>query len=278
MDRFAIQAEARTAEFRLACVETAAEAIGRLKPGCRIIGLTKGQFSMLDLIRAVLDQIGKSEVILSTWTFGIRDMENARWLIDNGQIGSLRMLTDRSFVARQPAYAARLIELFGDDCVRASNTHCKFAILQNNDWDICIRASMNLNKNKRWENFDLDDNAEICQFFSALVDELESLTVPGVRPSGAEVESIFKAAMEAKSCGDVRLADLTLRERMARLGYDMREIQIREAQGHVDDFLAGHRALEDSYRESVISAALGGNTKAAETLKGWIRRQQKSCH
>lgn len=46
---------------------TASEAIGTLEPGISIFGVTRGQFSMIDLVLAVLDQLGPAHVSLWTW-------------------------------------------------------------------------------------------------------------------------------------------------------------------------------------------------------------------
>lgn len=269
----AVRAEARSATFRIACVESAAQCIGILKPGCRLIGLTKGQFSMLDLIRAVLAQTGPADLILSTWTVGIRDTENAKWLLDTGELRSFRLLTDRSFVTRQPRYCRRLVELFGQECIRASNTHAKFALVRNEQWSICIRGSMNLNRNKRWENFDLDESAELCDFFESLVVELESLSPPGPQPGEDVVEDVFSKSLETSTCGDRQIAEMSARERWARLGYTRAEIEDREdEQG--DEISRGQWALEDQYRESVLSEAMGGNAGARDLVAGWVRQQR----
>lgn len=269
-----LRAEARSATFRIACVESAAQALGTLQRGCRMIGLTKGQFSMLDLIRAVLAQTGPADLVLSTWTMGIRDTENARWLVDTGEIRSFRLLTDRSFVTRQPRYCRRLVELFGEQCIRASRTHAKFALIRNESWSICIRGSMNLNRNERWENFDLDESAELCDFFEGLVAELERLTPPGPAPGESVVQDAFHRALETATCGDRQLAELTPREKWARMGYTRGEIEDREdAQG--DDVRRGQHALEDQWREATIAEALGGNAGAREIVGRWIHAQRE---
>jgi hypothetical protein len=270
-NQLAMRAEAQSPDFRIACVETAGQAIGTLEPGCRILGLTKGQFSMLDLIRAVLAQTGPANLVISTWTTGIRDMENAAWLIQRGEILDLRLLTDRSFPGRQPQYCARLRELFGDDAVRATRTHAKFAIVRNDRWDICIRASMNLNRNQRWENFDLDDSAEICDFFEKLVSEMESLTPRGPQPGEKAVEEAFQLALAAETSGDTTV--VPEEQRLARLGYTRAEIRRRLGDG-ADGFTLGHHQLEDQLREATISAALGGDAKARAKVGHWISQQQ----
>lgn len=261
-------------DFRIACVESAQECIGRLAPDTRIVALTKGQFSMLDLIRAVIRQTGPVHLVLSTWTAGIRDIENAAWLISQGDLLSLRFLTDRSFVTRQPKYCRRLVELFGPSCIRASNTHAKFATIRNDSWDVCIRGSMNLNKNARWENFDLDVSASLCEFFEALVTELEMITPPGPAPGEKVVADVFSRALEAATCGDVWTAQATEEERLAALGYTRTEIRDR-LNGALDPYTDGQRRLEDSYRSATISAAMGNDKHARDLVAEWIDRQTR---
>lgn len=144
--------------------------IGALVPGVAITGLTMGQFSLLDLVEAVLRQTGPSEVVVSTWTTGIRDAERAAWLLEHGAIRSFALLTDRSFPGRQPAYCRALVARFGESAIRATRTHAKFALIRNGAWNICIRSSMNLNANPRFEQFDLDDSAALCAYFAEHVD------------------------------------------------------------------------------------------------------------
>jgi len=176
-------------------IASAVEALGPLEPGCRVIGVTKGQFSLLDLIRAVLDQTGPADLTVSTWTVGVRDADNAEFLATMGAIRSLRFLVDRSFVRRQPEYARRLVESFGVKAIRATNTHAKFAMIAAGDWRIVIRSSMNLNRNPRFEQFDLDDDPAIFDFFERHVSEMEELMPPGLKPRAADVWSGYERAL-----------------------------------------------------------------------------------
>lgn len=185
----------RSPEFRVDALRSARQCLGNIERGSRVIGLTKGQFSLLDLIRAVLETTGPAHLIVSTWSTGIRDAENAAWLLESGQLLSVRMITDRSFPTRQPKYAARLVRLFGPDAIHCTRVHAKIALIRNEQWNVAIRSSMNLNRNPRFEQFDLDESAEICDFFEAWVRELEELHPPGVRFDGAEAEAAFQAAM-----------------------------------------------------------------------------------
>lgn len=172
--------------------------LGEFPPGGRVVGLTKGQFSLGDLIRAVLAKIGPSDVVVSTWTTGLRDAEHARWLVDTKQMRSLRFLVDRSFVTRQPQYAQRMLHLFGANSIRIVNTHAKFVLLSNEDWHVVVLTSMNLNQNKRFETFDVCDDREMFGFFSGLVAELEELTPTGF-VTESECHAAYKAALEGKA-------------------------------------------------------------------------------
>lgn len=175
---------------------TAQDSIKGLAKGVRIVGLTGGQFSLLGLIRAILDVTGPADLLLSTWTAGIRDAETAAWLLAGGQIRSLRILTDRSFPQRQPGYCQRLVELFGEQCLALTHTHAKFAVIENDEWAVCVRSSMNLNKNKRWEQFDLDEDPEMCAFFREFSEQVVSEGVVGMLGvPNEEVEEGFQRVL-----------------------------------------------------------------------------------
>jgi hypothetical protein len=157
--------------------------------------MTKGQFSLLDLIRAVLAQTGPAHLIVSTWTAGIRDVENASMLIKRGKLLSLKLLCDRSFPRRQPKYCRRILEVFGADAIRCTRTHAKFALIGNDDWHVVIRSSMNLNRNPRFEQFDLDDDAELFRFFEEHWLELEHEMPAGLGVSTKQCDLVFTKAL-----------------------------------------------------------------------------------
>lgn len=185
----------KSAQFRYAAVETASEAIGKLAHGERVFGLTKGQFSLLDLLRAIIAQTGPADLVLSTWTAGLKDTEHLGFLSKSGSIRSLLVLVDRSFPSRHPDYAARLLELFGPDAIRVTQTHAKFALVSVGDWRITIRTSMNLNFSPRWEQFELDDDPAVFAFYRRLVDEIEATAAPGLGQANKDTRKQFEMAL-----------------------------------------------------------------------------------
>lgn len=170
-------------------------AAAKLKRGGRILGLTKGHFSLGDLIRELLALTGPAAVSLSTWTAGIRDGRAMAGLLEEGQITSLRLLVDRSFATRQPRYCAAIRRMFGDDAIRCTKTHAKVVTIQGGGWHITCRTSMNLNKNPRFESFDVDDNEEIWRFFEAHFDEMSARMPPGPKVESWEVDAVFERAL-----------------------------------------------------------------------------------
>jgi hypothetical protein len=167
-------------------------AISALEKNSRIIGLTRGDFSLIDLIHSILKKIGQSKIILCTWSAGIKDANQVKWMLNSGLIQSFTLVTDHSYVTRQKKYALAVEELFGKENIRTSEIHAKFVLIQNDDWNICIRTSMNLNANKTCETFEIDDDKNIFNFYRKFVDETFSNT-----PNGFEQKSwVVNAALD----------------------------------------------------------------------------------
>lgn len=159
------------AVLRQASAVTALEPLG---PGGSIVTLTFGQFSIGDILRALLDRTGPADVTISTWTAAKAEIEYAFEMIEDGRIRSMRWLVDRSFATRQPEYCARLLERFGPDAIRTTRTHAKWATIVGGDWAFAVRTSCNLNRNDRLELVEVSDSRELAGWFNAIADDLWS--------------------------------------------------------------------------------------------------------
>lgn len=155
-----------------------------LIPGCRILGLTRGCFSLIDLIHSVLKKTGSAHVICTTWSAGIKDLHQVDWMKDSEMIRSFQLITDHSYVTRQSKYAATIEEVFGKENIRTSEVHAKFVLIHNENWKVCIRTSMNLNANKTCESFEIDEDQEIFDFYMTFVEHTF-----GSMPKGFETSS-----------------------------------------------------------------------------------------
>jgi len=138
--------------------ESAKKAIGDLKPGCEIFGFTKGQWSIIDVIEHCINQTGPAHVFISTWSAAGADIKAAQNFLNNGMILSLKFIVDYSFQSRKPEFCQELQAIFGTDAIRVTVTHAKYVMIRNDDWNLVIRTSMNLNYNPRFENFEISDS------------------------------------------------------------------------------------------------------------------------
>lgn len=162
-------------EVRVAKISSAKDAIGTIEHDTDTFILTFGQFSLIDALVAILDQIGPADVIISTWTAADAHLERSKNLLEvSGAIKSIRWIVDRSFEARKPEYCHHMRELFGPECIRAVRNHAKFMVMTNGEWNIVVRTSMNLNENPRLEDIEITDNADFARFFMAVTDDIFS--------------------------------------------------------------------------------------------------------
>ena len=177
----------------------ASAALGTLVRGGWVVGVTKGRFSMIDLIEATLDQTGPGEVWCSTWTPGIADFERIGRLLQAGTVTRFFLLVDRSTPGRQPQYVQRILDICGPDAIRMSRTHMKVSLISAGDWRVSIRGSLNLNTSPRCENIDICDDARVFDHFLRVFDEVSETVPPGLHASPGAVDAGFSGLMEAMS-------------------------------------------------------------------------------
>ncbi|MCC6457260.1 MAG: hypothetical protein IT328_20065 [Caldilineaceae bacterium] len=206
----AMQPAQRPARTIRALFSNAHDAIGLLTPGARVVGLTKGQFSLLDLVNAVLGQVGPAELMVSTWRIGRVELEHVANLLDAHNIWRFRLLVDSSLLIRQPEEVALIHRLFGAETIRQTHTHANFALIGGGEHRVTIRGSMTFSRNPRFEQFDLDDDPDIYSFFDRNVEELYGLVPPGVEAEGAAIHHGFHAfghppgySVRSFICGDL---------------------------------------------------------------------------
>ncbi|MCS5479823.1 hypothetical protein NYP18_09140 [Corynebacterium sp. YIM 101645] len=143
----------------------AAQSIAGLDQDTYVSGLTYGQFSLLDLIQAALDVTGPADVTVATWSSGNYDIEALKNFRDAGLIRRIRFIMDSGRQMKGQAAADDIAKIFGRDAIITVRTHTKFVLICNDDWDLVITSSMNLNKNIRLEHFEMtSDPAKVAMF------------------------------------------------------------------------------------------------------------------
>lgn len=150
---------------------SAAEAVGEITRGIEIYGLSKGQFSLIELVEHVLAATGPADVTISTWTAAGADLAHTQGFLTDGRVTSARWLVDFSFPSRQPAYLAQLRDRFGDEAIRFTANHAKFVMIRNAAWNVAIRTSMNLNLNRRLESYEISEDVDLCDWLAEIVDD-----------------------------------------------------------------------------------------------------------
>lgn len=147
----------RRCEKSAQCFEMASAAIAGLERDGHVFGITKGQFSMIDIASAVLEKTGPADVAVWTWCIAEYEVEAIGAFINSGDIRDFRLVMDWAGAQRDMPIVADLQKRFGLDCIRVTKTHAKIVMISNEDWKVVIRGSMNLNANPRFEQFDASD-------------------------------------------------------------------------------------------------------------------------
>ena len=154
-------------------LDSARAAVSGLDRGGTVFGLTKGQFSMIDLAAAVLARTGMADVSVWTWCIAEYEVEAFTAFFNEWRIRRFRLVIDWAGAQRDMPLVAELQARFGADCIRVTKTHAKIATVATDDgWRVCIRGSMNLNANPRFEQFDISDGPEAFDVVAGVEREL----------------------------------------------------------------------------------------------------------
>lgn len=174
LDQFPVAATSKPVQrhSRFSRAASARVLLRDFSKGDLLTGLTYGQFSLIDLLQATLELTGPADVAISTWSAGFYDIDAAERFRDLGAMRSIRFVMDSSQQKRGQATAFDVAEVFGRDSIRTTRTHAKFACVTNDDWSIAITSSMNLNLNRRVEQFQMVDDLPSARVFLDFVDEL----------------------------------------------------------------------------------------------------------
>lgn len=169
---YTVKRSPKQQEVKFARTEAAAESIGKMEKNIERYILSKGQFSLIEFIDSMLEQIGPSHLIISTWTANGRDISDAFEFLHNKRILSCRFLVDFTFYRREPAFCGQMRKLFGDEAIRVTRNHAKMAIMHNADWSVNVFTSANLNMNPRMEYFLIRESEELLRFNLEWIDHL----------------------------------------------------------------------------------------------------------
>lgn len=155
----------------------AADAIGPIEAGLSVFLLTRGQFSMLDMLQHVIQQIGPSSVSIWTWAIADYEVEAMAALMASSAIVSARLIVDRSAEQRSAPTIAAWRSRFGVEAVRVCKNHAKIARVWTAERRVLLRGSMNLNFNPRFEQADVTEGGADFDLVESVEDSLPVLPV-----------------------------------------------------------------------------------------------------
>ena len=139
----------------------AVSTIGTIVHGYSLFGITRGQFSMIDLILACLDQAGPSRVTLWTWCIAEYEVQCFERLMMDERVTTALLVIDAGAQGRARESDQKPLRTWrkknGPESVRWVRNHAKIATVESAKFKLLLRGSMNLNYNPRFEQFDIDE-------------------------------------------------------------------------------------------------------------------------
>lgn len=154
----------------------AAETIGEIEPGMSLFAITRGQWSMIDAVLHVLDQVGPAAVSLWTWTVAEYEVQVLTRLRIDQRITAGRLVIDHGARNKNADIIADWKKQFGPDSVRYVVNHAKIATVETaSGLKFLLRGSMNLNFNPRFEQFDITEGGPEFDLIQGIEEELPVL-------------------------------------------------------------------------------------------------------
>lgn len=190
---------------RVDCRGSAIEAIGPLRPGLSVFGVTRGQFSMIDILFALIDQMESPRVSVWTWAIAEYEVDAVMALLERRDIAEARLVMDYSGLHRKTdriptrELLRRWRARHGEASIRVVKNHAKIATLQDARFSVVVRGSMNLNMNPRFEQFDVDESPKMYGFIHDLEDSFEVAPLDDIDHDFAKANSQLGAAWDAET-------------------------------------------------------------------------------
>ena len=167
----------------------------RLEPGGQVFSIVDGQFSVIDLIAALADRMDAPDLSIMTWTAHREHIEHLVSIKEAGALGDVRFLFDRTIASQRIDVVARVVVSFGQESLRMSRLHTKIYMLRDDDWDVMVTSSANLNNNRRFEHYQISDWPEACDYVEEVFDTTFEHHDMRYMPSAETIEKARQAVI-----------------------------------------------------------------------------------
>lgn len=150
-------------KHRVVTSAPAAEVVGEIRRGDRLFGVNRNRFDLVEMILHLIETAGPCDVFVLIGFVGRTDFAPLREAVEDGRVRSLRYLIDSTFpVVARPKHLAALHENVPAEAQRYVANHAKLVLVRNDTWGLVLRTSANMNQNTRLEQFDIEDDGELC--------------------------------------------------------------------------------------------------------------------
>ena len=146
--------------------------VENIEPNGHVFILTLGRLTLERVVLACLEQSRPADVDMMMWSLGHTPADKlAKWQAD-GSIRRLRLVLDGQFRAFNVERYDSLRAQLGPESVRVCPAHAKLVTVRGQDWNFCIRGSLNLSGNPRVEQIDVSDDKGACELVADVFDRI----------------------------------------------------------------------------------------------------------
>lgn len=174
-------------------IAEASDAVSQFTADQDLYGFTCGRYSLIHVIKCLLDKTGPAELSIATGKI-TGPADTGAWksnrngvtaLLDLENVKSVRRwLLDDSFQRTDGPVYEFLLERCGPDSIRVLPNHAKVVLIQNDNWNVVVQTSMNLNHNPRFEDLAITNGASLASFFNRMLDRIWTTTPKWVTTDG----------------------------------------------------------------------------------------------
>ena len=146
-------------------------AIGQLENGKEHHFYSRGNFNLVRLICYLLKQTGPAHLMLTSYSFSRKSIEQLQNRIEKQEILSFKVILDNRVRVMSPKPFQMIAASFDYRCI---SVHAKIALIWNDRWKITIITSQNATDNPKLERGTIFTDPEIFEFdLKNLNDEFE---------------------------------------------------------------------------------------------------------
>ncbi len=176
----------------------AAEAIGPIEAGMSVFALTRGQYSMIDCLHHVVNELGPCHLSIWTWAIADYEVQAVGGLMERGDILGAGLVVDFSAGRRNADLLDAWRARFGENTVRVVKNHAKVARVWSQERRVLLRGSFNLNFNPRFEQLDVTEGGPDFDLVERIESEMPILPREHSHAEAAAASQLG-AAFDAKT-------------------------------------------------------------------------------